>query len=753
MTNFPNPRKIAHGLLAILALLTVVAEPRAQSRPSVLRGWGDVAFSTEGRDGIYTKVAADQYTSAVLRSDGQIFVNGDNWASVARVPQLAPGRRYVDFDISWRGGAAIVDDGSIVVWGGEFNSSLPPPWAVATYPPAPALPAGLAYVQVTCGDQHVLALRSDGALVAWGNNYWGQCNVPALQPGQSVVQIEAKVETNWLVLSDGSILTFGRVFASQIAPQLPPGVGYVAFSAGLGVHLAVRSDGEVQAWGSNTHGELNVPALPSGMIYTGVAGGWGHSTAIRSDGSIVHWGTNSVPPPPLPPGVTCVQLAAGDHQNLALLSNGKILAWNRNDFFESYIPSRSDISLGSPLAQLVDIAAGYGHATAVTSEGRLIAWGTNQYGQSSIPAFFGGYTFRRVAASILHSVALTDTGQVLAWGNNNNGRASIPPLPSGVTYVDFACGDQHTILVRSDGQASFCGPNQWGEGNIPSLPPGVTYSACDAHEGKSVLLRSDGQIVSFGLAYVPSEHVAPALPLGLRYTDLGAGAGFNTAIRSDGTAHIWGSVGTTGTALAGLRPIPILPFGIYYVEADGGYRHASLRRSDGRIEVVRNVYLTMNAVPELDPGTSYVQINSGQDTVLGRVAAESTYVGFAQGCAGSRPSTRLVPRDTPKIGRTMEVTLFDLPVDIAFLAMGWSRITPLSLASLGMPGCDLQISPDAVGLLVGQTNQARWFLPIPDQPSLLGVRFYNQALVLDPQAPNSFGAVLSDAAEGVVGDR
>ncbi|HEX5095889.1 MAG TPA: hypothetical protein VFX21_07750 [Acidimicrobiia bacterium] len=47
-------------------------------------------------------------------------------------------------------------------------------------------------------------------------------------------------------------------------------------------------------------------------------------------------------------------------------------------------------------------------------------------------------------------------------------------------------------------------------------------------------------------------------------------------------------------------------------------------------------------------------------------------------------------------------------------------------------------------------TQAVWELPIPEVAVLVGVHFYNQALVLDPGA-NPFGAVVSDAAEGVVG--
>jgi hypothetical protein len=412
------------------------------------------------------------------------------------------------------------------------------------------------------------------------------------------------------------------------------------------------------------------------------------------------------------------------------------------------VPSREDVTSGPQLAHFVDLSMGYYYALAVTSEGRVIGWGSDNEGQSTPPSWFANHTFRRVSAGVWHSAALTVQGEVLAWGSNNNGRASIPPLPPGVTYIDFACAMHHTILVRSDGQAAFCGPNFSGEGTIPPLPPGVTYVACDAHEFRSMLLRSDGQVVSFG-EWFGNQHAVPPLPAGLVYTEIGAGWGFGAAVRSDGAAVVWGGLNQTG---AGNLALPTLPFGVYYVEVDGGYRHLSLRRSDGKVEVCGRVLLTLAEVPALDPGTSYTQISSGYDIAGGRVAAQSTYVGIVPGCAGTRPATRLVPRDTPKIGRTLEVTLFDLPMHAAVMVMGWSQTSPQSLDGLGMPGCAAHISLDAAMGVVGQNNQAKWLLPIPDQPTLLGITFYNQALVLDPQA-NAFGAVVSDAAEGVVGDR
>ena len=40
-----------------------------------------------------------------------------------------------------------------------------------------------AFVEIAAGAYHGVARRSDGSVVAWGYNTYGQCNVPALPPG------------------------------------------------------------------------------------------------------------------------------------------------------------------------------------------------------------------------------------------------------------------------------------------------------------------------------------------------------------------------------------------------------------------------------------------------------------------------------------------------------------------------------------------------------------------------------------------
>lgn len=211
------------------------------------------------------------------------------------------------------------------------------------------------------------------------------------------------------------------------------------------------------------------------------------------------------------------------------------------------------------------------------------------------------------------------------------------------------------------------------------------------------------------------------------------------------------SWGNTGSGSNYYVPPAPLPAGVCYVDVDGGGGHAILRRSDGQVVVFGNCQYWEDAIPPLVPGTSYVEISANYDGSIARVGPTSTYVSFASGCAGSRPATRLVPLDTPHIAGTLEINLLDLPQDAAVMLFGWNRLNPaLALGPYGLPGCSLEVSPDAMLFLAGQNHCARYRLPIPNRPDLVGWHFFNQAVVFDPTA-NSLGVVLSDAAEGVVG--
>lgn len=134
-------------------------------------------------------------------------------------------------------------------------------------------------VAVACGKSHTAALKSDGTLWTWGNNYWGQLGSPN-------------------VSSDDCCPT-----PTQVLDQV------VAVSCGNYFTAAVRTDGSLWMWGSNTfntlgNGRVGNVTRPTGDIFqtvpikvmdgvAAVACGNYLVAAIKTDGSLWMWGIDN----------------------------------------------------------------------------------------------------------------------------------------------------------------------------------------------------------------------------------------------------------------------------------------------------------------------------------------------------------------------------------------------------------------------------------------------------------------------------
>ena len=181
---------------------------------------------------------------------------------------------------------------------------------------------GIHYRAVSAGAGHFLALRSNGSIFAFGNNPFGQCNVPALPPGLVYRSVVARGELSGALRSDGQILLWGNLAQGQsTVPSLPSGVTWTMLAIGRTHCLGLRSDGQISGWGSGTAGAMVAPALPPGTTYTSIHAGWDFSIAMRSDGELVSFGA-SLNIPSLPAGITYIAIDAQDSNYLLVRSDG-----------------------------------------------------------------------------------------------------------------------------------------------------------------------------------------------------------------------------------------------------------------------------------------------------------------------------------------------------------------------------------------------------------------------------------------------
>ncbi|WP_295612359.1 CARDB domain-containing protein [uncultured Lamprocystis sp.] len=265
--------------------------------------------------------------------------------------------------------------------------------------------------RLAVGFDHSLALKPDGSLWAWGDNWYGQ-------------------------LGNATTLT------AQITPvQVLTGVAAVA--AGEFCTQAIKTDGSLWAWGSNDFGQLgdgtHAHRSTPVRVLTGVAAvaaGDYHSLAIKTDGSLWAWGanggqlgdgtsTNRSRPVKVLTGVAAV--AAGGFHSLALKTDGSLWVWGNNGYGQLG-DGNSNTTRLTPVQVLTGVAAvatGSFHSLALKTDGSLWAWGANWGGQIGD----GGTTHRMTPVQVLtgvaavsgadHTLARKTDGSLWAWGRND----------------------------------------------------------------------------------------------------------------------------------------------------------------------------------------------------------------------------------------------------------------------------------------------------------------------------------------------
>jgi len=189
--------------------------------------------------------------------------------------------------------------------------------------------------------------------------------------------------------------------------------------------------------------------------------------------------------------------------------------------------------------------------------------------------------------------------------------------------------------------------------------------------------------------------------------------------------------------------------------------------TNGPIGPFANADVTLFPSPGTAPGIATLGLFSGSITASrawnGRIyystianGGDAGYGFFAPGCAGSMGVSNLQHANRPQLGTTMTVNVNNLPLSVAIMMVGFSRTTsmfgalPLDLTTYGAPGCFGRVSPDATAFLIGAGNAASWLFGVPNDPSLMALPLFTQALVPDPGF-NTLGAVFSDAAALIIG--
>ena len=283
----------------------------------------------------WKQVACGGANTAAVKTDGTLWVWGnsnlgqlgtnDGIIRSTPVTTFAGGTNWKQVSRSGNYTAAIKTDGSLWTWGrnevGELGINLTGERST----PVTTFAGGNNWKSVVCGEQHTVAIKTDGSLWTWGNNNTGQLGINSLN-NRSIPVTTFVGGINWKQVSCGNLYT-----------------------------AAIKTDGSLWTWGGNSVGELGtndginrstpVTTFAGGTNWKSVACGYNHTIAIKTDGSLWTWGYNnrgqlgdntgtsrSTPVTTFAGGNNWKSIGGGKESTAAIKTDGTLWVWGFKSF-------------------------------------------------------------------------------------------------------------------------------------------------------------------------------------------------------------------------------------------------------------------------------------------------------------------------------------------------------------------------------------------------------------------------------------
>jgi alpha-tubulin suppressor-like RCC1 family protein len=447
----------------------------------------------------------------------------------------------------------ITSDNRLFMWGsGTTQAALP--YNISNY----------SWTQISTGWSHIVGLKSDGSLWAWGSNAFGQLGDGTTITQSSPIQIGT---SSWLFVSagnyqcyairtDGTLWTWGYALNgslgdnSIISKSNPTQIGtsswaMVTANGAYGAY-GILSNGGLYSWGQNDFGQLGI-------------------TSVNAGGDIV----NRSSPTLITSTVSWINVSAAGRFVAAIKTDNTLWSWGLGQ--NGQLGNNAIISRSSPVQvpgswnQVVAIGDQFtanNAMAAIRTDATLWSWGVAVYlGQNdainrSSPSQIGSSYWTQITSGGYSTQGFDAQRRLFIWGRNlsgalglgdtlNRSSPTLLPAPVGTSWSllttssnnpSSTVADQLNKAVASDGNLYVWGSNlYYGLGTLDTIDRSNPVQLAGNWVQAQALYSN-----SFLLPALPSYTSSPVQIGNSSWTQLSVGSSHSLAVRADGTLWSWG---------------------------------------------------------------------------------------------------------------------------------------------------------------------------------------------------------------------
>ena len=254
-------------------------------------------------------------------------------------------------------------------------------------------------------NNHTVALKADGTVMATGYNSYGECDV---SDWKDVVDVSAGYNYTISLKANGTVVAAGYNEYGQC--DVLDWVDIVAVSAGHNHTIGLKADGTVVATGNNASRQCNVSNWKD---IVAVSAGHNHTIGLKADGTVVATGYNEYGQCDVLGWTDIVSVSAGNDCTIGLKTDGTVVAVGYNEYGQCDVLDWVDI---------VAVSAGHNHTIGLKADGTVVAAGRNHFGQCNVSDWVD---IVAVSAGHNHTIGLKADGTLVATGSDRNRRCDV----------------------------------------------------------------------------------------------------------------------------------------------------------------------------------------------------------------------------------------------------------------------------------------------------------------------------------------